>query len=382
MSLFGVSYGAYVAQRYARAFPAARRPAGARLAGRAGPGRAVRRVELHGGRPRAPRRCCRCGRRAAGSWRALPLRGTAYDARGRPRDRSGCERAGELFDLLVSSDFSPALRAALPAAIAAAVRGDPAPLLRLVAFDRDTRRSAAADERNADAKRSATRCSSRRPARRSRRRGARPRRRSRPRRTRRAAALDALGRARARSVGRRGLDAGRHRVLPRVAADAGRGAARAGADRRRRRSCCPGAEDLRTPSEEARRTVAAIRDGTLVRVPGAGHAVVSQGLPCVQRALTRFFAGTAVGNPCDGADRRRGRSRPPAPRTLRAARRPAYAAAARRSPRSARDRRGRDPQRRRRRAADRALPRRRPPRRALLRAPRRARARTAGVRCG
>jgi hypothetical protein len=61
-----------------------------------------------------------------------------------------------------------------------------------------------------------------------------------------------------------------------------------------------GTADLRTPLEEARRATAAIRDGTLVPVSGAGHAVVSQALPCVERALARFFAGEAVGNPCDG----------------------------------------------------------------------------------
>ena len=61
-----------------------------------------------------------------------------------------------------------------------------------------------------------------------------------------------------------------------------------------------GSEDLRTPAGGgAAHDAAAGRDGTLVRVPGAGHAVVSQGIACVRRALTRFFAGAAVGNPCD-----------------------------------------------------------------------------------
>ena len=71
-----------------------------------------------------------------------------------------------------------------------------------------------------------------------------------------------------------------------------------------------GSEDLRTPTEEARRTVAELRNGTLVRVPGAGHAVVSQNIACVRRAVSRFFGAVAVGNPCDA--RTAGRPRPAA----------------------------------------------------------------------
>ena len=66
--------------------------------------------------------------------RRLPLRGRVYNARGRATTLRLSDQA-ELFDLLVSSDFSPELRAAIPAAVRSAVRGDPAALLRLLAFD-------------------------------------------------------------------------------------------------------------------------------------------------------------------------------------------------------------------------------------------------------
>ena len=58
-----------------------------------------------------------------------PLRGSAFDGRGRPRTLS-VTRA-DLLALLLQGDLDPYLRAALPAAVTAARRGDGAPLLRL-----------------------------------------------------------------------------------------------------------------------------------------------------------------------------------------------------------------------------------------------------------
>jgi pimeloyl-ACP methyl ester carboxylesterase len=60
-----------------------------------------------------------------------PLRGTAPDGRGRPRPVS-VTRA-DLFALLLLGDLDPYVRAALPAAVSAALHGDAAPLLRLAA---------------------------------------------------------------------------------------------------------------------------------------------------------------------------------------------------------------------------------------------------------
>ena len=60
---------------------------------------------------------------------AGPLRGRLVDARG--RSRRGTVTSGELFSILVAGDFDPALRAAFPGAVGAALGGDVAPLLRL-----------------------------------------------------------------------------------------------------------------------------------------------------------------------------------------------------------------------------------------------------------
>ena len=61
-----------------------------------------------------------------------PARGTLVDRRGRARPQSiGLSR---LFFLMLGGDFAPRLRAALPAAVYNARRGDPAELLRLAAL--------------------------------------------------------------------------------------------------------------------------------------------------------------------------------------------------------------------------------------------------------
>ena len=58
-----------------------------------------------------------------------PLRGSVVNARGRTR-RSRLSRV-DLFAILLGGDFDPALRAAFPGAVRAALRGDVTPLLRL-----------------------------------------------------------------------------------------------------------------------------------------------------------------------------------------------------------------------------------------------------------
>jgi len=57
------------------------------------------------------------------------LRGRVIDPRGRSRPAQLSR--GELFLMLISGDFDPALRAALPGAVRAALDGDAAPLMRL-----------------------------------------------------------------------------------------------------------------------------------------------------------------------------------------------------------------------------------------------------------
>src|SRR4051812_8743718 len=109
ISIYGVSYGAYVAQRYAQAYPGhvdrlvLDSPVGQ---DQDGPFDASSYVAA----ARVLRRMCGAARCAVKRVVArLPLRGSAFDERGR-RVAVRIGDAAELFDLLVSSDFSPALR--------------------------------------------------------------------------------------------------------------------------------------------------------------------------------------------------------------------------------------------------------------------------------
>jgi pimeloyl-ACP methyl ester carboxylesterase len=63
--------------------------------------------------------------------RDAPLRGAVYDAQGRRSERTLTPLA--LSDLLFDADYSPAVRAGVPAGVRAALHGDAAPLLRLIA---------------------------------------------------------------------------------------------------------------------------------------------------------------------------------------------------------------------------------------------------------
>jgi pimeloyl-ACP methyl ester carboxylesterase len=56
-----------------------------------------------------------------------------------------------------------------------------------------------------------------------------------------------------------------------------------------------GAQDLRTPTENARRVAGLIPDAQLVQVPYTGHSVVGSDLTeCAKSALSSFFAGSLV----------------------------------------------------------------------------------------
>jgi pimeloyl-ACP methyl ester carboxylesterase len=70
-----------------------------------------------------------------------------------------------------------------------------------------------------------------------------------------------------------------------------------------------GAQDLRTPTEDARRVAALIPDAQLLQVPYTGHSVVGSDLSgCAKAAIAAFFAGTPV-QPCPSGVNRF----PPAP---------------------------------------------------------------------
>jgi pimeloyl-ACP methyl ester carboxylesterase len=66
--------------------------------------------------------------------RAAPLRGAWYDRRG--RRHAGTLRPTAIADLLFDADYNPGLRAGMPMAVRAALAGDAAPMLRLLAAAR------------------------------------------------------------------------------------------------------------------------------------------------------------------------------------------------------------------------------------------------------
>jgi pimeloyl-ACP methyl ester carboxylesterase len=328
LSLFGVSHGSYVAQRYARAHPeqvdrlvldspVAQDQGGAfdtstyRAVGR------VLRALCRGGACRGVEDPVADVRRLARRLSRGTLSARVTDARGRLRVVR-LAGAGELLDLLVSTDFSAALRGALPAAVHAAARGDAVPLLRLVALERGSDDPRAPDtgeepaEEFSNALFFATTCQEK-PL---------PWAPDAPvsgRSERRAAALshlppDALAPFTHAAAGSTQVGSAFCSAWPPTTVAVPPAPAEIPATA----LVLSGARDLRTPAAEARRTAAGIRDGTLVVVPGVGHAVVGWRAPCVERALRRFFLGDAVGNPCVG---RRVAGAPPSPVAPQRARR-------------------------------------------------------------
>jgi pimeloyl-ACP methyl ester carboxylesterase len=142
LELMGVSYGTYVAVQYARRFPAA--TDGLILDSVVGPeGIDAYFLDTFERLPRvlaeqcAGRRCRAATAdpvadlgRVTRSLAAGPLRGTIPDLRGAAHE-TAIRDESELLLIIMSGDLNPFLQAALPGAIAAAGRGDRAPLLRL-----------------------------------------------------------------------------------------------------------------------------------------------------------------------------------------------------------------------------------------------------------
>jgi len=141
LTLFGVSYGTAVAQEYARRFPehtaAVILDSPAPVDGLDG----VDQLRTFG-TPRVLREVCYPGdchetipdpdtalERAI---KRLPLKGTAVGATGKTHRASATEAL--LYGAIAASDLSPVLRGMLPAAIASAAKGDAAPLLHLAAI--------------------------------------------------------------------------------------------------------------------------------------------------------------------------------------------------------------------------------------------------------
>ena len=140
LALFGVSYGTRTATAYALRHPArVDRMVLDSVVETDGPDALYR--STFAGIPRVlaqlcGRTCARLGLDPPADIRALiqrfdrgPLTGRVVDSRGR-RLKRRIDRFG-LFSVLLSGDFDPSLRAALPGAMRSALRGDSAPLLRL-----------------------------------------------------------------------------------------------------------------------------------------------------------------------------------------------------------------------------------------------------------
>jgi pimeloyl-ACP methyl ester carboxylesterase len=140
ISLYGTSYGTKVALGYALRYPAnVERLALDSVVEAAGPNALY--LDTFAAVPRALGAICRAGCRAftrdaladvatlVGRMAVRPLRGRLVDGRG--RRRSAAMGRTDLFAVLLGGDFDPALRAAFPGAVRAALDGDETPLLRL-----------------------------------------------------------------------------------------------------------------------------------------------------------------------------------------------------------------------------------------------------------
>lgn len=233
-----------------------------------------------------------------------PLRGSALDGSGRPRALSVART--DLFGLLLHGDLDPYMRAALPAAVAAARAGDAAPLLRLAGELRQ-----GADDGDEDALYLATTCED----------GAVPWPAGTPPAERRAAvnaaaaaipetAFAPFDRATVRALGSADLCRGwpespiaqPSAPLPDVPA-----------------LILTGDDDLRTPRADAEAVAAQLPRATVLHVPNTGHGVLgADPTDCAQTASGVFLDG---GYPASCRQRRR-LLRPSAlpPRTLAAVR--------------------------------------------------------------
>jgi pimeloyl-ACP methyl ester carboxylesterase len=242
---------------------------------------------------------------------ARGLRGRVVDAHGR-RVRARVTR-GELFLMLISGDFDPALRAALPGAVRAALDGDRAPLLRLGRRSFSVEGEPPPPRLLSTALFTATTCEEMRFP------------------WLRAAPPDPGERRRQAEVGAA--------LIPEVTFQPFDRATLLENDLLQLCDRWPalpaepafgpgplpdvpvlilqGADDLRTPVESARRVAAAFPQAKLVVAPDTGHSALgSDASGCTERAFARFFRDQPVSTSCPRG-RRRFPPTPPPPRALR-----------------------------------------------------------------
>jgi pimeloyl-ACP methyl ester carboxylesterase len=240
-----------------------------------------------------------------------PLRGRVVDKHGR-RQRRRLTRT-DLFAVLLAGDFDPSLRATFPGAVKAALRGDPAVLLRL------KRRAFALDAEPppppmlSTALYAATTCEETRF----------PWQRQTPpdpgQRKGQAAARAAAQPDSAFYPFDRGTAL--HSDLielcdrwPNATAEPANGP---GPLPDVPVLLLEGQDDLRTPVENAQRVASAFPRATLLVAPATGHSVLgSDTSSCSQRAFNAFFTGHRVNTRCRGA-RRSFKPTPPPPPSIR-----------------------------------------------------------------
>jgi pimeloyl-ACP methyl ester carboxylesterase len=223
-----------------------------------------------------------------------PLTGYVFDGRGR-RAKVSIGR-GDVFGLLKAGDLNPAIRPQLPAAVHAALNHDAAPLLRLLSLVKIGPAKEASSELDFTLLLD-TSCEET-PF---------PWQRSAPEATRAVeaeAALNALPSSDFYPFDpESGLFAG---TIPLCISwpDASPAPAPVATLPNVPTLILSGGQDLRTPTENARRVAALIPDAQLVQVPYTGHSVIGSDLSgCAKSAVGSFFAGTAVPGCGSGVNR-------------------------------------------------------------------------------
>ncbi|MBI5106159.1 MAG: alpha/beta fold hydrolase [Solirubrobacterales bacterium] len=221
------------------------------------------------------------------------LRGTVIDGRGR-RNRASIRQAG-LFSVLLAGDLNPTLRAELPGAMRAALRGDRAPLLRLSARSSGLDNGAQSAVADSDALFLATTCEETAFAW---TRGASVQQRAQEidavARTIPAAALGPFSSSIAVQGGVIPLCVGWPVASPAPAAP--------GALPQVRTLVLDGRMDLRTPVEDAQRVAALIPGAQVVDVPFTGHSVLGSDFSdCSKNAVAAFFGGGSAA-PCGAVE--------------------------------------------------------------------------------
>ena len=303
VSLLGVSYGTYVAQRYAAAHPDhTERLILDSVVPQSGGD--VFQLPSFRAVPRVLRELCR-GRACAGvtrdpfvdvgnltaRLRKGPLTGRIYDRRGKPREAS-FSQSSKLFDLLLAGDINPLLRVTLLAAVKAANAGDPAPLLRLDAISRYGKLVLTDDSNGlfvtTVCEESPVPWSS-------------PQVPVADRSLLTYSALTAVPDLAVVPFDRQvALNAGAALLChywPQTAVAPVPAPVAITAPT----LVLSGRDDLRTPTEQAKAAMALLPNGTFVDVAGTGHSVMTTDFTrCVERAILRFMSGKKVGDPCRG----------------------------------------------------------------------------------